>query len=155
MKLNQIDPKVLELLALPAPDQIGVVVRDIPKAIETYTKFFNWGPFEVIQREFTNMTYRGKPAKFKFLIALAQLGPIQLELMQPLEGNTIYDEFLKTRGEGLHHFGVLIDHIEDRIAAMKKLGIEVLQSGERPGRKWAYMDTEALAGFLIELRERT
>ncbi len=155
--MRQIAPKMREHLALPPPDQIGVVVRDVQKAIEAYTELFQWGPFEVVEREYTESTstYRGKPANFKYRIAYAQLGPIQLEMIQPLRGKTIYDEFLETRGEGFHHFGVLIDHIEERVAAMKQLGIEVLQSGKRPGRKYAYMDTEPVIGIMIELREKT
>ena len=34
MRVNSMDSRIQELLALPAPDQIGIVVRDIQKAIE-------------------------------------------------------------------------------------------------------------------------
>jgi hypothetical protein len=44
--------------------------------------------------------------------------------------------------------------LEERIAAFKKIGIEVLQSGKRPGSAWAYFDTESLAGYPIELIKR-
>ncbi len=155
--IKQMDPKIQELLSLPSPGQIGMVVRDIRRTIEAYTKLLQWGPFEINKREYneSNSTYRGKPGNFKSLIALAQLGSIQLELIQPLEGETIYREFLQTGREGLHHFGFLMDQTEERIAAMKEIGIGVLQSGKRPGRKWAYMDTDPLIGTIIELRETT
>jgi methylmalonyl-CoA/ethylmalonyl-CoA epimerase len=155
--IRQMDPKIQAFLSLPAPDQIGMVVRDIQRTIEAYTRLLQWGPFEVFQRQYaeSTATYRGKPGNFKYVIALAQLGPIQLEFIQPLEGETIYSEFLKAGREGLHHFGFLIDHTEERIASMKEMGIEVLQSGKRPGRKYAYMDTEPLLGTIIELREKT
>jgi hypothetical protein len=48
----------------------------------------------------------------------------------------------------------MVDEIDARIAAMKQLGIGVLQSGKRPGRSFAYMDTESLLGTIIEYRER-
>jgi methylmalonyl-CoA/ethylmalonyl-CoA epimerase len=155
--MEPIDPKTLELLGLPPPDQIGVVVRDLQKAIEAYTRLFQWGPFEVIEREYNESasTYRGKPGNFRYRIGYTQLGPIQLEMIQPLRGKTIYNEFLEARGEGFHHFGILIDRIEERVAAMKQMGIDVLQSGRRPGRKYAYMDTEPLIGIMIELRQKT
>ena len=155
--MKTIDPKMLELLALPHPDQIGMVVRDIPKTIETYSKLLQWGPFEVVERGYpaSDSTYHGNPGGFKYRIAYVQLGPFQLEFIQPLEGKTIHRDFLETRGEGVHHFGIMIDRIEERIAAMKEMGIEVLQSGKRPGRKYAYMDTEPLLGTIIELRAKT
>lgn len=108
----------------------------------------------MFHHEYTDRTYRGRRGNFQYRIALAQLGALQLELIQPLEGDSIYGEFLESRGEELHHFGFLIDRIEERIAAMGRMGIGVLQSGKRPGRIWAYMDTEPLAGIIIELRER-
>lgn len=156
MIMKQIDPQVQKLLALPAPDQIGMVVRDLQKTIETYTKLFHWGPFEIFEHKYSELIYRGKPGNFRYRIAYGKIGPsLQLEFIENLEGESIYTEFLRTRGEGLHHFGFLMEGIEKRIAAMKQLGIEVLQSGKRPGRAFAYMDTEPLVGTIIEYRERT
>jgi len=153
----KVDPKMEELLGLPFPDQIGMVSRDIEKTIEAYTRFFQCGPFEIAEREYTKSTstYRGKPGGFKYRVAYAQFGAMQLEFIQPLEGRTVYEEFLKTRGEGMHHFDIMIEGIEEKLAAMKRIGIEVLQSGQRPGMKYAYMDTEPSIGIMIELRDRT
>jgi hypothetical protein len=53
----------------------------------------------------------------------------------------------------LHHLGFVVDQIDERIKSFKKIGIGVLQSGKRPGVTWAYIDTESLAGFTIELIE--
>ena len=154
--IYNIDPQIQKLLELPAPDQIGVVVKDMKKAIDAYTNLLHWGPFEVSEHKYTELIYRGKPGNFRYRIALAQIGPsLQLELIESLEGKSIYDEFLQTRGEGLHHFGFLIDDYDKRIAAMKQIGIEVLQSGKRPGKNFAYMDTEPLFGIILELRKRT
>lgn len=156
MILKQIDPRLQEALALPVPDQIGMVVRNLEKSIEAYTKLFGWGPFQTFQHKYSELIYRGKPASFTFRVALGQIGPsLQLEFIENLEGESIYTEFLRTRGEGLHHFGFLMEGTEKRIAAMKQLGIGVLQNGKRPGRSFAYMDTEPLFGAIIEFRERT
>ena len=156
MIIHKLDPKMQELLALPAPDQIGLVVRDLEKSIEAYTNLFHWGPFEIFEHKYSERIYRGKPGNFRHRIAYAKIGPsLQLELISPLEGESIYVEFLKTRGEGLHHLGFLMKDIDKRIAAMKQIGIGVLQSGKRPGRSYAYMDTEPLVGIIIEYREKT
>ncbi len=88
-------------------------------------------------------------------IAIAKLSPtVEFELIQPLSGETIYDEFLEARGEGIHHLGFFVQDIRARVEAMQQMGIAVLQSGQRPGGKWAYMDTEPLAGMIIEWIER-
>ena len=156
MILKQIDPRLQELLALPAPDQIGMVVRSVEKSIEAYSRLFGWGPFEVFQHKYTELIYRGKPGNFKYRVALGQISPtLQLEFIENTEGESIYTEFLRARGEGVHHLGFTMQGIDRRIEAMKELGIGVLQSGKRPGRNFAYMDTELLVGTIIEFRERT
>lgn len=156
MILQQIDPQLQTLLALPAPDQIGMVVRNIETSIKAYSGLFGWGPFEVFQHKYSELIYRGQPGNFRYRIALAQISPpLQLEFIENLEGESIYTEFLRARGEGMHHLGFTVDRIDTRIAALKQLGIGVLQSGKRPGRSFAYMDTEPLLGTIIEYRERT
>ena len=152
--IPRIDPEDRELLALPSVSQIGVVVKEMHPSMEFYSEVWNLGPFKIFEPEYTDQTYRGKPGNFKMRIALAPLGPVQFELIEPLEGDTIYDEFLEKKGGGLHHLGFDVDRIEDRIAAMQKMGIEVLQGGKRPGVAFAYMDTEPLTGIIIEFIER-
>ena len=155
MNLKQIDPRLQEMLALPAPDQIGLVVDSIERSIDAYLSLLGWGPFEVFQHKYTELIYRGKPGSFRYRIALGQISPtLQLEFIENIEGESIYTEFLRTRGEGVHHLGFTVQGIERRIEAMKELGIGVLQSGKRPGRSFAYMDTEPLVGTIVELRER-
>ena len=155
MNLKQIDRRLQEMLALPAPDQIGLVVDSIDRSIDAYSSLLGWGPFEVFQHKYTELIYRGKPGSFRYRIALGQISPtLQLEFIESIEGESIYTEFLRTRGEGVHHLGFTVQGIERRIEAMKELGIGVLQSGKRPGRSFAYMDTEPLVGTIVELRER-
>ena len=86
-------------------------------------------------------------------LAIAPWGTVDLELIQPLAGKTIYDEFLAAHGEGMHHLGCVIQRLTERIESLEKIGVQVLQSGKRPGVSWAYMDTAPLAGIIIELIE--
>jgi hypothetical protein len=44
--------------------------------------------------------------------------------------------------------------MERSIEEMKKKGFRVIQSGRRPGTKWAYLDTEKKTGLIFELIER-
>jgi hypothetical protein len=37
---------------------------------------------------------------------------------------------------------------------MEKKGIRVIQSGNRPGVKWAFLDTEDKTGIVFELIEK-
>lgn len=155
MILKRIEPRLRELLALPAPDQIGLVVASIEQSIDAYSTLLGWGQFEVFQHKYTELIYRGKPGSFRYRVALGQISTtLQLEFIENIEGESIYTEFLRAHGEGVHHFGFTVQDIDRRIEAMKELGIDVLQSGKRPGRSFAYMDTEPLVGTIIEFRQR-
>jgi catechol 2,3-dioxygenase-like lactoylglutathione lyase family enzyme len=87
-------------------------------------------------------------------LALAQVGPTQYELIEPIEGPTTYHEHLESRGEGLHHLGYYVPDIDAEIARMAALGYPLLQSGRGFGvdgdGAYAYFDSESGFGCIIE-----
>jgi len=134
--------------------QVGILVKDAAEAAKKLEKLIGVGPFEILEPEYRDLTYRGKTGKFKIRIALAKAGPIQIELMQPLYGETIYDEFAQRKGYGLHHLGIKTDNMERSVKEMEDRGFRVIQSGNRPGVKWAYLSTEEQTGVIFELLEK-
>jgi methylmalonyl-CoA/ethylmalonyl-CoA epimerase len=131
--------------------QIGVVVRDIEKVVKFYTDHLGIGPWRIRERE-TETVYRGEKRTLRMKLAFARLGPLQFELIQPVgDEESLYTEFLKTRGEGLHHLGFNIENIEKAVADYQSAGIGVVQGRWAMEGGFAYMDTEAKGGFCIEL----
>jgi hypothetical protein len=150
----QVDPKIRKILGLEKVNQVGMVVRDMDKAIKNYWEIFGISFPKVVVPDYFNRVYRGKPENFRMKIGLAMMGELQIELIQPLEGKTIYGEFLEKWGDGIHHLGFDLNNLDERVTAFKKLGIGVLMSGERVGGKFAYMDTEGTVGIIVELIQR-
>ena len=145
-----------EKLVLKEINQVCVVVKDLQKSMEYYWSTFGIGPFIIYTYEppfVTDMEIRGKPKDYRMKIAFAQMGAIQLELIQPL-GESIYTEFLNEKGEGIHHIGCYVDDLNEAVTILEKQGISVLQSGKRPGGGYAYMDTEETLGAIFELIRR-
>jgi hypothetical protein len=134
--------------------QVGILVKDVAEAAKKLEKLIGIGPFEILEPDYRDLTYRGKTGKFKIRVALAKAGPIQIELMQPLYGETIYDEFAKRKGYGLHHLGIKTDNMEQSVKEMQEKGFQVIQSGNRPGVKWAYLSTEDQTDVIFELLEK-
>lgn len=149
-----IDPHIKNILGISEISQIGIVARDIDRAINNYSNIFGIGFPKVFIPEYFNMTYRNKPSQFKIKVALGMMGNLQVELIQVLEGNTIYGEFLEKKGEGLHHLGLDVKNMDERIRALEGLGAGVLMSGERVGVRFAYMDTEKIFSVIFEFIER-
>lgn len=151
----KIDPHLERILALDKVNQIGILVKDMEKAMNNYSWIFGIAFPRVFVPELYNRTYRGKPGDFRMKIAFGMVGQLQVELIQVLQGKSIYEEFLEKKGEGLHHLGFDVENMDQRIAGLKSLGIEVLQSGETGDAKFAYMDTESIVGVIFEFIERS
>ena len=86
--------------------QVAIVVNDIDKAMKFYWEELGVGPWKIWEYGYPltrDMTYRGKPVNHRFEGAETMLGGMGFELVMPLEGETIYKDFLDKKGEGLHH----------------------------------------------------
>ncbi len=134
--------------------QIGIITKDVEETAKKLEEFFGIGPFRIIEPKYENKMYRGKPEDFKLKIGLAEIGPIQIELMQPLGGKSIYQEFIEKRGYGLHHIALEVDDMKEKVEEFEKMGLSVIQSGEREVVSFAYLDTEDTIDVTFELLER-
>lgn len=148
------------MLPVKQVNQLALVVRNLDAAMRHYWDLLGIGPWRVytygkpLVRE---MTYRGKLQDYRMRIALAQVGNMVIELIQPLSDNNIYVEHLKRKGEGLHHVGMFVPSFDEGVAEAKRQGFSVLQSGRGYGRLgdggFAYLDTEDMLGLILELIE--
>jgi len=134
--------------------QIGILTKDVEKTAKMLEKYFGVGPFKFIVTDYKNKMYRGKPEDFRLKIGLVDIGPIQIELMQPLGGESVWKEFLEKKGYGLHHIGLEVDSMKDKVNEFEEMGLKIIQSGEREAVSWAYLDTEDKLGVTFELIER-
>ena len=135
--------------------QVAVVVRDMDKAIKFYESL-GIGPFiEGPSAIALDRKIYGKPAPdVKVRGAIAQMGQIEFEVFQPIEGQSIQKEFLDTRGEGVVHISSYVDDLDKEVARLAEKGFKVCSSGGLPdGGKFAYIDTREVGGVILELFE--
>ncbi len=136
--------------------QVCVVVRDLEQSMENYQHLIGMGPWQVfsVKPPALSGTLRGKPEAYGMKVALAKVGAIQWELIEPLDGPSIYREFLEQKGEGLHHVKFAVDDHDKSIADFAGHGIGVLMGGTIGDRGYSYMDTESALGFILEVTYR-
>ena len=138
--------------------QIGIVVPDLERATTALSSLFGIGPFHFIEwpnRPDSKYWYRGREQHIRIRQAFASVGPLELELIQPLEGeHNDYYRFLESTGGGIHHVLFEIDKLDSATELLERRGVRVLQAGTgiRLGTRWALLDTKALVGFRVELR---
>ena len=141
--------------------QVAIIVDNLEKAVENYWKLFgigDWHFYTYGKPLVKSMTYHGQPADYKMRVALSYLGPMRIELIEVQEGNTVYADFVREHGYGVHHFGVLVDSMDEALAEAGAAGLIMTQDGAGFGLDgdghYAYLDTEDKIGVTIELIER-
>ena len=140
--------------------QIGIVVPDLDKTTRLLSSLFGIGPFRSVMwpnSPESRYQYRGVEEHILISQAFIQLGQVEIELIQPVEGErNAYKQFLDETGGGIHHILFEVKDIEPVLQTLAESGITILQSGTgiRPGTRWALLDTQEQLGFLLELRHR-
>ena len=130
---------------LKAVGHLGIVVKDINVSLKALSKIIEIQSAAI--KEFSEK---------KMKCAVVELGGIALEFIQDSSEDGIMAQFIKEKGDGIHHFCLLTDNIEDDIEALKQRGIEMLDQKPRiglRGKKIALTKPSALNGITIELSE--
>ena len=110
-------------------DHIGIPVQDIEKAADFYSRALGIGPFQIHELNVTEGMLRGvtrgprRTGKLK--IGVAPKGGINIELIEVMDGGTIYREFLDSNGSMMHHLGFEVNDLEQVVATIESRGIEV------------------------------
>ena len=78
---------------------------------------------------------------------------VNVELIEPLEGESTYTEHLDSGGSGIHHVGCFAyDDPRAVVETYEAAGIPVIQSGRFEGLEFWYLDmTEELDGLMLEV----
>ena len=143
-----------EKLPFSKVDQVGVVVRDMDKAIEYY-EALGIGPFEDLTGPIIDRWVHGKPADdVKLMAKKAQMGQVQFELVQPISGESVQKEFLESRGESINHLGFFMEDLHKEVAVLIEKGVKVASSGKFvDGGGFAYLNTDKVGGVMFELTQ--
>ncbi len=137
---------------------VGVVVRDIEAAI-AHLEALGFGPFKfdddhkVFAIDFDGELH-GKPAQWTTKISNALMGDVELELLEPYQGEQALKETLDAQGEGLHHIGWLTTDLKGDIERATAKGAKIWTTSIKPGQPgFVYFEGSAVGNIAIELRE--
>jgi len=80
----------------------------------------------------------------------------EIHLIEPISDISPISNFLKKRGEGLHHIAVEVNNIDKIVEEMKKKGVHVIREPkiEYDGSKIAFLDPKSACNVLVELIEK-
>ena len=133
------------------------VVDDLEAAMTRWSSEMGVGPFFVTEHgaQFSNVLYRGEPSELYMNVALAQAGPLQVELIQPVSASCAYrDSVPAGTAMGFHHMCVWTHDIDADTEYFAGLGYPAANSAETGAIRFAYYDTRPLLGCMLEVVEK-
>jgi methylmalonyl-CoA/ethylmalonyl-CoA epimerase len=136
--------------------QVGLIVRDIERSAEAYSRVFGVPKPEFIvtdEQEIAHTRYRGEPTDARAKLAFFEMGQVTLELIEPIGGPSTWQECLDERGEGVHHIAFFVKDTDQVVASLEQNDIAVIQQGDYTGGRYTYMDSASALGVILELLE--
>jgi hypothetical protein len=134
-------------------DQVSYVVAALDDVLAHYEALF--GSFKVGEVALSDCVIRGRKADCRLKLAINDGGPLEIELIQVLEGDTPHSEHLREHGEGLHHVRFRVSDVDAKLAELEKEAfVPVFYKRFGPDVAFAYLETpKALGASVIELLE--
>lgn len=135
--------------------QITLVARDLDAKVKAYHEAFGWGPWRFYDSGQTlrDCKFRGKDSTFALRFAQTKVGDMNFEIVEPLGGESPWQEFLAKKGEGLSGISVTLPSPKDlkrAQAQFNELGVGVLASGQvGEASQWLCLDSEGPFKCLI------
>lgn len=131
------------------------VVDDLDASINKWIDFYGVGPFFVMDHiQLANVHHRGSPIDLDISVAIAQAGPVQIELIkQHNSGPSAYRDMYAEGENGFHHQCIYSHDFEADTAAFEAAGYATATSGQAPigDLKFAYFDTRSDFNIFMEV----
>ncbi|MFN2099199.1 VOC family protein [Altererythrobacter sp. MF3-039] len=140
--------------------QLAYFVPDIDEAARQHSAVFGSGPFFAARHiALKSSFYRGERHPFDHSSAYGQWGDVMVEFLQQNgDGpSACHDLFPVGSGRyGLHHAAMIVEDIDTAIEQFEADGFALAQDCvTEGGTRFAFVDTSAALGHMIELYEPT
>ena len=137
--------------------QVSLAVRDLEKTMEIYWRAFGWSGWDVFMHEppmHRNTELRGEPVEYTLKGAEVMVGSVNFELLEPVDGPSLWKEFIAARGEGIASIAVMFQTLDEGEAVKREFaqrGMPVTMKANIGDHiEYYYLDTQDRFGCLIE-----
>ncbi len=137
--------------------KIGIITSDLDKTVHNYAERLGIAPWKIFNLQSPRLSetkIHGKNVNLSMRIAVTYIGNTLLEIVQPLDGISIYNDLLDKQGEGVHYIGVASEkfNFSELIKHFNKLGYSIAMEGKLENAySFAYLDTKSVAKMMIEV----
>jgi methylmalonyl-CoA/ethylmalonyl-CoA epimerase len=124
-------------------DHIGIAVKDLDQAMKLYREAFGIEPDLVYESSYT-----------KAKIAFFPIGDVRIEVIQPVNPQSVVGRFLEKKGEGIHHISYRVKDVDRSLAELEMKGVQLIDKKSRNVReneRVAFLHPKSTNGVLVEL----
>jgi methylmalonyl-CoA/ethylmalonyl-CoA epimerase len=124
-------------------EHIGIAVKNLEASNNLYSKLFGKPPYKLENVE-------SEAVKTSFF----KVGDNKIELLEATNKESPIANFIKKKGEGIHHIAFEVDDIESEIKRLSAEGFVVLNKKPKKGadnKLVAFLHPKSTNGVLIEL----
>ncbi|MCH8534198.1 MAG: methylmalonyl-CoA epimerase [Flavobacteriaceae bacterium] len=124
-------------------EHIGIAVKNIKEATETYEALLNKKPYKEEEVE-------SEGVKTVFF----ETGESKIELLGATSDQSPIAKYLDKKGEGIHHIAFAVDDINFEIQRLEAKGFQLINQKAKPGADGkiiAFLHPKSNHGVLVEL----
>jgi len=88
---------------------------------------------------------------WKIKIKMLNIGPLTLELTEPVSGGNYNETWMKEHGEGANHISFIVPELDKEVEELKAKGVPAMYHASGV---YAYMDARKVGGLVIELKQK-
>jgi methylmalonyl-CoA/ethylmalonyl-CoA epimerase len=136
--------------------QVGIIVQDIEVKARAWAEVLGLPVPEIMitdTYERAQTEYKGQPSNARAKLAFFHLGQVDLELIEPVGEPSTWQDQLEEHGDSLHHIAFEIKGMSETVTYLEAKGLPLVQRGEYPGGRYAYVNGSAQLGAILELLE--
>jgi hypothetical protein len=137
-------------------NQYAFAVKD-PAPVSAFWHSLGQPEFEISNPEVGNLMYHGQAADYQLTQGWQKEFDIDYEWCIPVKGPIVYDDHIRTHGEGFHHLAYKVKDMDAVLKDYTEKGFSVSMGGTwgEPGKpgsgRYEYIDMENGGGVTVEL----
>jgi catechol 2,3-dioxygenase-like lactoylglutathione lyase family enzyme len=138
--------------------QIGIVVSDVDEAVANYRDLLGVRRWHVnyvdtVNGKGSHFHKHGNPIEARARIAWTDIGNVELELIEPQDEHSLYAEFLRDKGPGIHHVMFGTPDYDRCIEHFATNDIAAMGGGELQRTRFQMFDTRKILGVICEIAD--
>jgi len=136
--------------------QVALVVHDIEETCAAWARILGVEPPPwklTAAADESHIRYHGESTEARAKLAFFDLGQVNLEIIEPVGGPSIWQEYLDEHGQGLHHIAFMVKGMDEVISSLEACDVPLVQNGDYAGGRYAYLDGRSSLAAILELLE--